>query len=339
MWNLVSANGVLYLFQNERKRGVTMKKKVSFSSKGKRTNRKKRKIKQNLELLLLALPAIIFYLVFMYTPMFGIIIAFKDYKAPKGILGSEWNGLKNFEFFFTSQDAWRISRNTVGYALTFIAVNLILAVIVALLLNEVRNIKALKFYQTAMLLPRFLSWVIVGFITYTLLSPTMGILNSIIEFFGGDGIDWYSKIKYWPFILVITNAWKVLGLNCIMYYAALMGIDRALYEAAAIDGATRLQQVRHISLPSLKPLAIVLTLLAMANIFRGDFGLFYIIPRDIGLLYPVTDVIDTYIYRGLRTGNLGITAAVGLFQSIVGFVMIVIMNAIVRKIEPESSLF
>ncbi len=292
-----------------------------------------------MELLFLALPAIIFYLVFMYTPMFGIIIAFKDYKAPKGIFGSAWNGLKNFEFFFTSQDAWRISRNTVGYALIFIVVNLTLAIVVALLLNEVRHIRALKFYQTAMLLPRFLSWVIVGFITYTLLSPTMGILNSVIEFFGGTGIDWYAKVQYWPFILTITNAWKVLGLNCIMYYAALLGIDKSLYEAASIDGATRLQQVRYISLPSLKPLAIVLTLLALANIFRGDFGLFYIIPRDIGLLYPATDVIDTYIYRGLRTGNLGITAAVGLFQSLVGFVMIMTMNGIVRKIEPDSALF
>lgn len=297
------------------------------------------KIKQNIELTVLALPAIIFYLIFMYTPMLGIIIAFKNYKAPKGILGSDWNGLKNFEFFFTSQDALRISRNTVGYALTFIAVNLILAVIVALLLNEVKSRGALKFYQTSMLLPRFLSWVIVGFITYTILSPTMGLLNNAIEFFGGEGIDWYATVKAWPFILVITNAWKVLGLNCIMYYAALMGIDKALYEAASIDGASKLQQVRYISLPSLKPLAIVLTLLALANIFRGDFGLFYIIPRDIGLLYPVTDVIDTYIYRGLRTGNLGITAAVGLFQSIVGFIMIVSMNGLVKKIEPESSLF
>lgn len=299
----------------------------------------KRKMKQNIELLLLALPAVVFYLVFIYTPMLGIVIAFKNYKAPKGILGSSWNGLKNFEFFFTSQDAFRISRNTVGYALTFIAVNLILAVVVALLLNEIKNKKAVKFYQTAMLLPRFLSWVIVGFIAYTILSPTMGLLNTLMETFGLSRIDWYATIEAWPIILIFTNAWKVLGLNCIMYYAALMGVDKALYEAASIDGATRFQQVLYISLPSLKPLAIVLTLLALANIFRGDFGLFYIIPRDIGLLYPVTDVIDTYIYRGLRTGNLGITAAVGLFQSIVGFVMILSMNAIVKKVEPDSSLF
>ncbi len=295
--------------------------------------------RQNLSLLFLTVPALIYYFVFAYIPMFGAVIAFKDYKAPKGILGSAWNGLQNFEFFFTSQDAWRITRNTVGYALLFIAVNLISAVIVALMLNEVRNRKALKFYQTAMILPRFLSWVIVGYISYTILSPSMGILNQIIEFFGGASVDWYSSPGYWPYILVITNTWKVIGLNCLMYYAALMGIDNSFYEAAEIDGANKIQQIIHISIPSIKSLMIVLTLLAFGNIFRGDFGLFYIIPRDIGLLYPATDIIDTYVYRGLRIGNLGITAAIGLFQSVVGFFMVVTMNWLVRKIEPDSALF
>ncbi len=295
--------------------------------------------RQNLSLLFLTVPALLYYFIFAYIPMFGAVIAFKDYKAPKGILGSAWNGLQNFEFFFTSQDAWRITRNTVGYALLFIAVNLISAVIVALMLNEVRNRKALKFYQTAMILPRFLSWVIVGYISYTILSPSMGILNQIIEFFGGTSVDWYSSPKYWPYILVITNTWKVIGLNCLMYYAALMGIDNSFYEAAEIDGANKIQQIIHISIPSIKSLMIVLTLLAFGNIFRGDFGLFYIIPRDIGLLYPATDIIDTYVYRGLRIGNLGITAAIGLFQSVVGFFMVVTMNWLVRKIEPDSALF
>ncbi len=221
----------------------------------------------------------------------------------------------------------------------FIIINLVAGVIVALLLYEVRSKRALKFYQTSMMLPRFLSWVIVGYITYTFLSPTMGILNQVIEFFGGSPVNWYSEVSAWPWILLITNTWKVLGLNCIMYYAALMGIDKAYFEAAEIDGANRFQQILHISIPSIKPLMIVLTLLAFGNIFRGDFGLFYVIPRDVGLLYPATDIIDTYVYRGLRTGNLGTTAAVGLFQSLVGFVMIVTMNGIVRKVEPESSLF
>ncbi len=307
--------------------GVTMRRKTTES------------FRQNLSLLFLTVPALIYYFVFAYIPMFGAVIAFKDYKAPKGILGSAWNGLQNFEFFFTSQDAWRITRNTVGYALLFIAVNLISAVIVALMLNEVRNRKALKFYQTAMILPRFLSWVIVGYISYTILSPSMGILNQIIEFFGGASVDWYSSPGYWPYILVITNTWKVIGLNCLMYYAALMGIDNSFYEAAEIDGANKIQQIIHISIPSIKSLMIVLTLLAFGNIFRGDFGLFYIIPRDIGLLYPATDIIDTYVYRGLRIGNLGITAAIGLFQSVVGFFMVVTMNWLVRKIEPDSALF
>ncbi len=307
--------------------GVTMRRKTTES------------FRQNLSLLFLTVPALLYYFVFAYIPMFGAVIAFKDYKAPKGLLGSAWNGLQNFEFFFTSQDAWRITRNTVGYALLFIAVNLISAVIVALMLNEVRNRKALKFYQTAMILPRFLSWVIVGYISYTILSPSMGILNQIIEFFGGTSVDWYSSPGYWPYILVITNTWKVIGLNCLMYYAALMGIDNSFYEAAEIDGANKIQQIIHISIPSIKSLMIVLTLLAFGNIFRGDFGLFYIIPRDIGLLYPATDIIDTYVYRGLRIGNLGITAAIGLFQSVVGFFMVVTMNWLVRKIEPDSALF
>ncbi|WP_304942233.1 ABC transporter permease [Vallitalea guaymasensis] len=299
----------------------------------------KNSTKKNLELLILTLPAIIAYFIFNYIPMFGAIIAFKDYKAPKGILGSAWNGLENFKFFFTSQDAWRITRNTVGYALIFIVVNLVAGVFVALLLYEVRSRRALKFYQTSMMLPRFLSWVIVGYITYTLLSPTMGIFNQVIEMFGGQPVNWYSEVSAWPWILIITNTWKVIGLNSIMYYAALMGIDKAYFEAAEIDGANRFQQIIHISLPSIKPLMIVLTLLAFGNIFRGDFGLFYVIPRDVGVLYPATDIIDTYVYRGLRTGNLGITAAVGLFQSLVGFVMIVTMNGIVRKVEPDSALF
>lgn len=307
--------------------GVTMRRKTTES------------FRQNLSLLFLTVPALLYYFIFAYIPMFGAVIAFKDYKAPKGILGSDWNGFKNFEFFFTSQDALRITRNTVGYALLFIAVNLISAVIVALMLNEVRNRKALKLYQTAMILPRFLSWVIVGYISYTILSPSMGILNQIIEFFGGSKVDWYSSPGYWPYILVITNTWKVIGLNCLMYYAALMGIDNSFYEAAEIDGANKIQQIIHISIPSIKSLMIVLTLLAFGNIFRGDFGLFYIIPRDIGLLYPATDIIDTYVYRGLRMGNLGITAAIGLFQSVVGFVMVVTMNWLVRKIEPDSALF
>lgn len=296
--------------------------------------------KDNAELSALMLPGLVLLAIFAYVPMFGIIIAFKDYRNNLGIFGSKWVGLKNFKFFFTSQDAWRIGRNTVGYGLLFIILGLIAAVLVALLLNEVRNKVALKFYQTSMILPHFLSWVIVGYITYILLEPNMGIFNKIIEACGGTGKQWYSEPKYWVFILPIVNLWKTVGLKSIMYYAALMGVDEQLYEAAQLDGANKFQQTMYVTIPALVPLMITLTILDVGHIIKGDFGLFYTIPRDIGLLYPTTDIIDTYVYRGLRTGDdIGITTAVGLFQSVVGLLMVVGTNLIVKKISAENSLF
>lgn len=296
--------------------------------------------RDNAELSALTIPGILLLLVFAYVPMLGIIIAFKDYRNNLGIFKSQWVGFQNFKFFFTSQDAWRIGRNTVGYGIMFIVINLIAAVLVAILLYEIRNKIALKFYQTSMILPHFLSWVIVGYITYILLEPEMGILNKIIQLFGGEGLQWYSEPKYWVVILPMVNLWKNIGLKTIMYYAALMGIDEQLYEAAQLDGAGRFKQILYITLPSLVPLMTILTILDVGHIIKGDFGLFYTIPRDVGLLYPTTDIIDTYVYRGLRTGDdIGITTAVGLFQSVVGFLMVVGTNLIVKKVSPENSLF
>ena len=241
-----------------------------------------KEFKDNAELSALLLPGVILMIVFMYIPMFGVIIAFKDYRNNLGIFGSEWVGFQNFQFFFTSQDAWRIARNTMGYGIMFIVVNLIAAVIVAILLYEVKSRVALKFYQTSMILPHFLSWVIVGYITYILLEPNMGVFNQIIRWFGGEGLNWYSEPKYWIAILPLVNLWKNIGLKCIMYYAALMGIDRELFEAAEIDGANRFKQILHITLPSLVPLMTILTILDVGHIIKGDFGLFYTIPRDVG---------------------------------------------------------
>lgn len=304
-----------------------------------RRNLTKGKIQENGALLLLALPALIYFIIWHYVPMFGLVLAFKDYTYSAGILGSEWVGFDNFKFFFTSQDALRITRNTVGYGATFIVLNAVTAVTAALLLNEVRSRAAIKTYQTIMILPNFLSWVIVGFITYILLNPSIGVLNQALELFGFEGKDWYSDPKYWPVILTIAHIWKTIGMNMIMYYAALMGINQELYEAAEIDGANALQRCWYISVPELVPLMTMLSILAVGNIFRGDFGLFYQIPRDVGVLYPTTDVIDTYVYRGLRTGDIGITSAVGLFQSLVGVTLVMITNAIVRKIEPDNAMF
>lgn len=304
-----------------------------------RRNLTKGKIQENGALLLLALPALIYFIIWHYVPMFGLVLAFKDYTYSAGIFGSEWVGFDNFKFFFTSQDALRITRNTVGYGATFIVLNAVTAVTAALLLNEVRSRAAIKTYQTIMILPNFLSWVIVGFITYILLNPSIGVLNQALELFGFEGKDWYSDPKYWPVILTIAHIWKTIGMNMIMYYAALMGINQELYEAAEIDGANALQRCWYISVPELVPLMTMLSILAVGNIFRGDFGLFYQIPRDVGVLYPTTDVIDTYVYRGLRTGDIGITSAVGLFQSLVGVTLVMITNAIVRKIEPDNAMF
>ena len=324
----------------------TVKEKAGKPSMNVNTNKKITKksrwkdFKDNAELSILLIPGIVLLILFAYIPMFGIIIAFKDYRNNLGIFKSKWVGLDNFKFFFSSQDAWRIGRNTVGYGLLFIVLGIIAAVLVAILLYEVKSRAALKFYQTSMILPHFLSWVIVGYITYMLLEPNLGVLNNIIRKFGGEGLQWYSEPKYWVFILPIVNLWKTVGLKTIMYYAALMGIDEQLFEAAQIDGANRFKQIIYITLPSLVPLMVILTILDVGHIIKGDFGLFYTIPRDIGLLYPTTDIIDTYVYRGLRTGDdIGMTTAVGLFQSVVGFIMVVGTNLIVKKISPENSLF
>lgn len=296
-------------------------------------------LNKNRSMLLLALPALIYFIVFHYVPMFGAIIAFKDYSYADGIIGSRWIGFENFKFFFMSQDALRITRNTVCYGATFIVVNAVCASAVALLMNEIRNRGAIKTYQTVMLFPNFLSWVVVGYISYILLNPALGTFNQILAFFGKDGVDWYSDPKYWPAILTVANTWKGIGMQSIIYYATLLGVDASLYEAATIDGANRWQQCRYISIPSLSPVIIIMSILAVGNIMRGDMGLFYQLSRDVGALYPTTDVIDTYLYRGLRTGDIGITAAVGLFQSVVGTCMVLITNAIVKRIDPDQAMF
>ncbi len=298
------------------------------------------KRKDNLIYLVMCLPVILQLLIFSYLPMPGVVIAFKDFNFRDGIFGSEFVGLKNFKFFFESQDAWRITRNTVGMNFIFIFVGLIFAVGFALLLYEIKRRRAIKVYQTFLILPNFISWVIVSYMVYALLNPAQGIVNQLIEKFGGEGIAWYSEPKYWPWILAAASVWKKTGIDCIIYYAALIGIDSAYYEAAELDGASKLQMIRYISLPFLTPIMTILTILAIGNIFRADFGLFYQLTRNSGELYPTTDVIDTYVYRCLKTlGDMSMSTAVGLFQSVVGFVLILATNCVVKKIDPDSALF
>ena len=304
----------------------------------KRTKKKSHFSSEHAQWTLLALPGILFLFVFCYIPMAGVFIAFKDYTYA-GIFKSEWVGFDNFRFFFTSQDAARIIGNTLGYGVIMIVLGIIAAVMLALVMYEVRKKAAIKYYQTTYILPTFLSWVIVGYITYILFNPTIGILTKVVTAFGGEPVDVYSNPGYWPFILIICQIWKNVGMSSIMYYAALMSVDKELYEAAKVDGASKLQQTIHISLPSLVPVITVLGIMSIGNVIRGDFGLFYQIPRNIGQLYPTTDIIDTYVYRGLRAGDFDVSSAVGLFQSVVGFIMVVITNAIVNKVNPENAMF
>ncbi|MBO9607110.1 MAG: sugar ABC transporter permease [Paenibacillaceae bacterium] len=273
--------------------------------------------------------------------MFGILIAFKNVNYALGILGSKWVGLKNFEFLFRTKDAWLITRNTVLYNAAFIALNLVVAVAVAIALNELRAKLMARFYQSVMFLPHFLSMIVVGYLGYSLLSSEYGFINhSILKPLGVEPISWYSEAGYWPYILPLVNLWKHAGYYSIIYLAAIIGIDNEYYEAALIDGATKRQQIMRITLPLIKPVLIVMTLLQIGHIFNSDFGLFYQVPLDSGSLYPTTQVIDTYVYRALlNLGDIGMSAAAGLYQAVVGFALVLATNYIVRKTDKENALF
>lgn len=297
------------------------------------------KRRENFYLTLMVLPGVLLLFVFNYLPMLGVSIAFKDYNPNLGIWGSAWNGVDNFKFFFTSQDAGRVLRNTVMYSGTFLIMDLVAGVALALLFYNLHSKKALKFYNTVVILPRFLSAVIVAFIVYIILNPTYGLANQLIVAFGGEKISWYTQAQYWPVILTVTHLWQTVGMNSIIYYASLMGLDESLLEAARIDGANKWQQTWHVVIPHLIPIMIINTILGIGGLFSGDFGLFYQTPKDVGLLYPTTDIINTYTFRALQTGALEKSAAVGLFQSTVGLVLVVITNTIARKVSPENSLF
>jgi putative aldouronate transport system permease protein len=297
-------------------------------------------ILKNGELILMSLPVILHVFIFCYLPMFGIIIAFKNFRYDKGIFGSDWVGFDNFKFFFSSPDAFTITRNTILLNILFMAVGTIISVTFALMLNEVKRRAAVKIYQTATFFPYFLSWIVVGFMLFSILNAEHGILNQLLLKVGLQPVDWYTSPQYWPLILLISTVWKGTGVGCVIYYATLMGIDREYYEAAEIDGATKVQMVFNISIPFLIPIITITSLLSIGGIIRADFGLFFFLPRDIGMLYPTTDVIDTYVFRALRRfGDAGMASSVGLFQSLVGFLLVVFSNFTVRKFEKENALF
>lgn len=304
-----------------------------------------RDIRKNFPILLMVLPGAIGFFLFSYLPMGGTLLAFKQYRYNgegfiSSFFSSEWVGLKNFTFLFGTNDAYIITRNTLLYNLAFIVLGTLAAVTMAILLSEIVNKRLSKLYQTGMFLPHFMSFVIVGFFVYSFLNMDKGLLNSVLNSFGLEEISWYTTPEYWPFILILTNLWKSIGYNSVVYLAAITGFDRSLYEAAMIDGAGKWRQIRSITIPLLKPLIIIMTLLAIGRIFYADFGLFYNVPRNSGALYSVTNVIDTYVYRGLNaTGEMGMATAAGFYQSIVGFILVMTSNYTVRKLDKDSSLF
>ncbi|MCG7379771.1 ABC transporter permease subunit [Paenibacillus sp. ACRSA] len=291
-------------------------------------------------LLLMLLPAVIFFFVFAYIPMAGIVLAFKQFNYSGGIFGSPWNGLDNFRFFFQSGDAWTVTRNTALYNLAFIIVNNVFQIMMAILLFEVANKWFRKIFQTMMFLPYFISWVVVGAIAYNLFNFEYGTLNVVLKFFGLNPIDVYNTASYWPIILILVSAWKAVGYGTIMYLAAITSIDSEMYEAAEIDGANIFQRIWRITIPNLFPTVIILVLLAIGNIFRGDFGMFYNMVGNNGLLFSSTDVIDTFVFRSLITSNdIGMSSAAGFYQSVLGLITILLANYAVRKYDKDRALF
>lgn len=286
------------------------------------------------------LPAIIYMIIFAYLPMTGIILAFKKYTYAGGIFGSKWNGLKNFEFFFQSGKAALVTRNTVLYNLLFIAFNTVLQVSVAILLTELTGKFFKKITQSMMFLPYFISWVVVSVIAFNILSFDVGVINSTVSRLGFIKIPFYSDGKYWPGILTLFSAWKGVGYGSIIYLAAIMGVDTQIYEAAKIDGANVFQRIFRITIPQIMPTVIILFLLAIGGIFRGNFDMFYNLVGSNGILYDTTDVIDTFTFRALMTNSdFGMSAASGFYQSVCCFVTVMIVNKLISVYDREYSLF
>ena len=297
--------------------------------------------KKTLPLLIMMLPGLFYLLINNYIPMFGIFIAFKNINYAKGIFESPWAGLSNFKFLFQNPSFWTITWNTIGYNIVFLVLNTVVAVAIAIFLNEIRSRKTLKTYQTLVLLPYLISMVIVSYICYAFLNSDTGFINnSILRPLGLEEIQWYSDAKQWRWILPLVNLWKNVGYLVIIYFASVIGIDRTYYEAAKIDGATKWQQVTRITLPLLRPTIITMTILAIGKIFNSDFGLFYQVPMNSGALFKTTNVITTFVYRGLlEQGDIGMSSAAGFYQSVVGFILVLVTNQIIRKIDAQNSMF
>ena len=285
-------------------------------------------------------PGFIYLLINNYIPMLGIVIAFKNLNFSKGILKSDWAGLSNFEYLFKAPDAFLITRNTILYNVAFIVVNTVVAIVIAIILSEIRSKMKVKIFQSCVLIPSLISIIIVSYLAYAFLSGRTGFINGSLAAAGKDTISFYTEPKYWPAILIFINCWKGAGYSSIIYLAAILGIDQEMYEAAEIDGATRWNKIRFITLPMLKSTVITLTLMNVGRIFYSDFGLFYQVPMNSGALINATNTIDTYVYRGLiELGDISMSSAACVYQSLVGFVLVLTANWVTKKLSSENALF
>lgn len=314
-----------------------------MADKGKQKKRKNRRWnRDDTELTILALPTTIWYLLFSFLPMFGILIAFKNYRISGGFLNSiftsAWCGIDNFKFLFSSGDIWIILRNTICYNAVFIVLNIIVPVTMALVIGQLHSKRLAKVFQTAMFLPYFLSWVVVTALVWAFLSFDKGLLNSILEFFGKDPQQWYMKPELWPGFLTFMFLWKSLGYSMVVYLATITGIDKTYYEAACIDGATIWQQIRFVTLPLMKTVIVMMFIMAVGRIFYSDFGLFFQVPRDSNSLFNVTYTLDVFVFKSLKSSTIGMASAAAFVQSVAGCLTILGANAIVRKVDRESAM-
>ena len=305
------------------------------------------KAKKTLMLLSMVAPGALWLLLLRYLPMGGIILAFKNYKIyPKdptflnNLIHSKWVGLDNFKFLFTTGDSWVMIRNTLAYNIVFFILGVIIPVAFAVMMSELSKKFVAKTYQTLMFFPYFLSWVVVSYFLNAFIDAQYGLIPMAQRAAGETAVSWYTTPGPWPYIIVFANLWKNVGYSTVLYLAAITGIDQTQYEAAAIDGASKWQQILHVTLPNLRTMIAILFILNVGKIFNADFGLFWNVPMQNGALFSVTQVIDTYIYRVLmNTGNIGQSTAAGLLQNIVGFICIIGANAVVKKIDSDSTLF
>lgn len=302
---------------------------------------KMQRLRQFIPLYIMLLPGVIYLFINNYIPMAGIVVAFKKYNVNDGIFGSPFTGFANFEYLFSTNDAAVIIRNTLLYNVAFILINNIIGIALAIMISDVLSKKLRKLYQSAVLLPFLISIVVVSYIVFAFLSHENGMFNnSILPFFGMDTVQWYNDTTWWPLILIITNCWKGVGYGTLIYIAGISGIDKSFYEAAELDGAGKWQQIWRITIPCLIPSIITLLLMSIGRIFYSDFGLFFQVPQNSGSLYPVTNTIDTYVYRALiAAGGIGRSSAAGLFQSIVGFTLVMVSNGVVRKLSADNAIF